>query len=103
VLFWIAEDFLEGMDLEFRGVGLGRAQDAKCCGHAMARGDGGVLEVAEKTWVDITCTAHEGDECGLVIEIEIEIVYNNTTTNRLLSLGHPCTAQWGPHATRARP
>jgi hypothetical protein len=29
------------------------------------------------------------------IEIEVEIVYNNTRINRLLSLGHPCFAILG--------
>jgi hypothetical protein len=31
----------------------------------------------------------------LEIEIEIEIVYNNTIINRLLSLGPPCFAMLG--------
>jgi hypothetical protein len=38
-------------------------------------------------------TTHRG--ISIEIEIEIEIVYNNTTINRLLSLGPPCYAKLG--------
>jgi hypothetical protein len=44
----IAENFLEGLEVEFRGVVLSIAKDAECCGDIKARANGSVImETAE--------------------------------------------------------
>jgi hypothetical protein len=61
----MAEDFLEGLEVEFRGVGLGKTHDTECCGDVWARANGSVLETAEEAGLDITGKTHEGDGGGL--------------------------------------
>jgi hypothetical protein len=61
----ILEDILEGLEVEFRGVGLGRAHDAECCEDVGARAYGNVLKTAEEVGVDITGMTHEEIGSGM--------------------------------------
>jgi predicted TIM-barrel fold metal-dependent hydrolase len=96
----VAKDLFLGLQVSFRGIGLGGAENAQRHGNIRTRAYGRVLKATEEAGVDVL--SHSGKGKGghvreAEIEIEIETVYNMYRVRRLLSLGPPNYAIHGTY------